>query len=149
MHVRRICHCQPAQLRHAVSCTLSYACVGAQWAEAAAGDPSLMFGRVMWICVRAGAGAGGEGGEAAETAAAIAGIFRPRESAGFGTFKNRPLYVKLELLLDLIFRWGWLCVLLCVCVIMCAVGAAAYGLHQRGMCVRVQHVCVCKLRTVV
>ncbi len=31
-------------------------------------------------------------------------LFRIRDSAGFGTVKNRPLYVKLEMLLDLIFR---------------------------------------------
>lgn len=33
-----------------------------------------------------------------------ADIFKARESAGFDAPKNRPLYVKLELLLDLIFR---------------------------------------------
>jgi hypothetical protein len=32
-------------------------------------------------------------------------IFRPRESAGFDKPKTRPLYVKLEMLLDLMFRW--------------------------------------------
>ena len=38
-------------------------------------------------------------------------IFKPRASAGFNTPKNRPLYVKMELLLDLIFRWvSWWCV---------------------------------------
>ncbi|KAL6756926.1 hypothetical protein V8C86DRAFT_2637564 [Haematococcus lacustris] len=31
-------------------------------------------------------------------------IFRPRDSAGFETPKTRPLYVKLEMLLDLLFR---------------------------------------------
>lgn len=33
-------------------------------------------------------------------------VFRPRESAGFGKPKTRPLYVKLEMLLDLMFRCG-------------------------------------------
>ncbi|KAJ9524025.1 hypothetical protein QJQ45_022487, partial [Haematococcus lacustris] len=31
-------------------------------------------------------------------------IFRPRDSAGFETPKTRPLYIKLEMLLDLLFR---------------------------------------------
>lgn len=31
-------------------------------------------------------------------------LFRPRLSAGFSAPKSRPLYAKLELLLDLLFR---------------------------------------------
>lgn len=61
----------------------------------------------------AAAAEGAEGGDGAAAtspnAAASAGqhrldIFRPRESAGFDAPRNRPLYVKLEMLLDLIFR---------------------------------------------
>eukprot|EP00878_Enallax_costatus_P045018 GHUV01053851.1.p1 GENE.GHUV01053851.1~~GHUV01053851.1.p1 ORF type:complete len:472 (+),score=157.43 GHUV01053851.1:213-1628(+) len=53
-------------------------------------------------------GAGPAAGEAAQGAAQLGGnvpeIFRSRPSARFGAPKPRPLYAKLELLLDLIFR---------------------------------------------
>lgn len=55
------------------------------------------------------AAAGGADGGAPPPAVATAGgalpdIFRPRASARFGAPKPRPLYPKLELLLDLTFR---------------------------------------------
>ena len=70
----------------------------------------------------AGEGDNGEGDEGAAASAAEAGrsggatspsgmgggggggLFRARESAGYAAPKSRPLHVKLELLLDLIFR---------------------------------------------
>ena len=69
----------------------------------------------------AGEGDNGEGEEGAAASAAEAGrsggatspsgmggggggLFRARESAGYAAPKSRPLHVKLELLLDLIFR---------------------------------------------
>jgi hypothetical protein len=51
-----------------------------------------------------GGDADGAGAAAAAAAGATLDIFRPRPSAGFETPKSRPLYVKLEGLLDLLFR---------------------------------------------
>ncbi len=46
-------------------------------------------------------------------------IFKRRDSARFEASKTRPLYVKLEMLLDLMFRWVRVCVCVCVCACMC------------------------------
>ena len=46
---------------------------------------------------------GAEGGNG-RTSAASMDLFRTRDSAGYAAPKSRPLYAKLELLLDLIFR---------------------------------------------
>lgn len=64
--------------------------------------------------VAAAAGAAGSSGDTAampvalvaptNPAGSLPDIFRPRPSAKFGAPKPRPLYAKLELLLDLIFR---------------------------------------------
>lgn len=53
-----------------------------------------------------GSGGSGDGGDsnAAAIPAPHSAIFRRRESAGFDAPKSRPLYAKLELLLDLLFR---------------------------------------------
>ena len=49
-------------------------------------------------------GDGGEDEAEGGTSAASMDLFRTRDSAGYATPKSRPLYAKLELLLDLIFR---------------------------------------------
>ncbi|KAG2438847.1 hypothetical protein HXX76_005387 [Chlamydomonas incerta] len=48
-------------------------------------------------------GQGGDGGDGGGGGATL-DIFRPRPSAGFTAPKTRPLYVKLEMFLDLLFR---------------------------------------------
>ena len=48
-----------------------------------------------------GGGGGGGGGMGGANE-----VFRIRESSGFNGQRNRPLYVKLEMLLDLMFRYG-------------------------------------------
>ena len=54
---------------------------------------------------KGGQGQGGDGGEGgAGGGGATLDIFRPRPSAGFSAPKTRPLYVKLEMFLDLVFR---------------------------------------------
>ncbi|GIL66635.1 hypothetical protein Vafri_20126 [Volvox africanus] len=55
-----------------------------------------------------GTGAAGGSGDGGDGPTAPVGgsldIFRPRASAGFNTPKTRPLYIKLEMFLDLVFR---------------------------------------------
>lgn len=52
----------------------------------------------------AGAAETSTGAEGTNTGGGLPDIFKPRLSARFGAAKPRPLYAKLELLLDLIFR---------------------------------------------
>jgi len=52
----------------------------------------------------AGAAETSTGAEGTNTGGGLPDIFKPRLSARFGAPKPRPLYAKLELLLDLIFR---------------------------------------------
>jgi hypothetical protein len=54
--------------------------------------------------MQASAGPGGEEHATGDHASRDPSLFRTRESAGFSAPKSRPLYAKLELLLDLMFR---------------------------------------------
>ncbi|KXZ56071.1 hypothetical protein GPECTOR_2g953 [Gonium pectorale] len=49
-------------------------------------------------------GAGGDDGSGGAPVSSSLDIFRPRASAGYNTPKTRPLYVKVEMFLDLLFR---------------------------------------------